>query len=120
MSLSVAGHLVCFHILATVNNAALNIVVHVSFQISVFRFFEHISRSGIAESYSSSTFSFLRNCHTVLSGCTNLYYNQQYTKVIFSLHPHQHFFLVVFFDDRHFDRNEVISHCGFDLHFSED
>ena len=53
----------CFHILATVNNTALNIRVHISFQISVFIFFRYIPRSGIAGSYGSS--SFLRNLHTV-------------------------------------------------------
>ena len=26
--------------------------------------------------------------------------------------------LWIFFDDNHFDRCEVLSHCGFDLHFS--
>ena len=48
---SVNGHLVCFHILAVANNAAMNIGVHVSFRISVFVFFRSIPRSGIAGSY---------------------------------------------------------------------
>ena len=36
---SVDGHVGCFHILATVNNPAMNIGVPVSFQTSVFIFF---------------------------------------------------------------------------------
>ena len=45
-----------------VNNATVNIGVHVSFQISGFFFFFpfFLPRSGIAESYGSSIFSFLK------------------------------------------------------------
>ena len=62
---SVDGHLGCFHILAIVNNAAINIGVCVSVQISVFVFFRKILGNGIAGSYGNSIFSFLRKLHSV-------------------------------------------------------
>jgi len=45
---SVDGHLGCFHVLATVNSAAMNVGVHVSFSILVSS--GYMPRSGIAGS----------------------------------------------------------------------
>ena len=47
---SVDGHFGCLHILAVVNSAAMNVGVHVSFQVSVSISFGHIPKSRITES----------------------------------------------------------------------
>ena len=104
---SVDGHLGCFHVLAIVNNAAVNMGVHVSFSVKVFSGYMPSS----AGSYGGSIFTFPRYLHALFhGGYTNLHSHQECRRVLFSPHSLQHFlfvgllvFLPLLTDDGHSD-----------------
>lgn len=70
---SLIVHLGCFHILAVINNAAVNMVGKYLLETCFQFFWGYIQRSGIASSYSKSVFNFLRNCRTVFHSSCMIY-----------------------------------------------
>ena len=114
---SVDRHLGCFHVLAIVNSAAVNNWIHVSFSILVSS--EYMPRNGISGSYGGFIPSFFKESPYLLP---QWLYKFTFPSTVqehslFST-PYPAFIICRLFDDGHSDWCEVISHCGFDLHFS--
>ena len=95
-SLSVDGNEGCFHVLAIVNSAAMNIGVHVSFPVILFS--GYMPRSEFAGSYGNSIFSFFNEHPCCSLQCLHQFaFLSTVQEVPFSPNPLQHLLFVDFF-----------------------
>ena len=109
-----------FHIFIIVNNAAMNIEVHIPFQISVLVFFSYIY-PGVEMMGHMILISLIFWVSSKLSYTVA-------TQIHISVNSIQesHFLNILticycgLFDQSHSDRYEVVSPCGSNLHFSND
>ena len=92
---SADGHLGCFHVLAIVNRAAMNIGAHASFQVMFFS--RYMPRSGM-QGHMVALIQFFKepSYYLLHSGCANLHSHQWCRRVSISPHPLQHFLFVDF------------------------
>ena len=107
-----------FRVWFIIINAAVNIGVHISFQMSVFVFLRYIPRNGITGLCSISIFSFWG---------ASIVFSIVGAPICFPTAAEEGSFLYTFlpthvisrlFDSSYSNKYEVIPHCGFDFCFS--
>ena len=114
-------HLGCVHILAMVNNTVMNIKDYL--QDSDFISFPYMPRRQIADSYDRSMFNYFWRISRLFSIVVISIYTPTKSAAGFLYFPPlcQHLISLVFAFFVLFCSNKSdISHCSFDLHFSDD
>ena len=110
--------LICFHTLAVVNSATENIVVHVSFHVSVFIYFQIYIQELLGHMVVLFLVVFRKSPYCFPWWLHQFTFPPTMYKVLFSPHPHQ-YLLLVFFLMIAILKYEMISSC-LSLQFSDD
>ena len=113
---SVNGQLGCFQVLAIVNSATVSNGIHGSFLIFVSS--GYMPRSGIAGSYGGFIPSFLGISILSSRVAVSIYIPTNSAGALHFLHTLSSIYSFKLFDEGHSDSYEVITHCNFDLQFS--
>ena len=114
---SVDGPLDWSLVLAIVNITPVNIRLRVWLRFRVFTWY--VPRSCISGSYVSSLCVALRNYHTVFHSSCNVYISINRWEGSLFFTPFPVFAICKLFDDGHSNWCELLPHCSFDLHFSD-
>ena len=105
-----------FYVLAIVNSAAMNIRGHLSFSVNVLS--RYMPRSGVAGSYAGSMFSFWGTSILFSIVVVPIYIPTNSEGVSLFFTPSPAFVVCFLVNDGHADWCEVVPHCSFNLHFS--
>lgn len=92
---SAVRHVSCFHILAIINNAIINICVQVFVWILVFRSLWYIHRSGTFRLYLNSMFNFLNNHQNIFNSIYTILHSHQQWMRVQPPCPHQQLLLSI-------------------------
>ena len=115
---SADGHLGCFHVLAIINSAAMNIGVHVP--LSILRFPRCVCPAVGLLGHKAVLFPVFKGISTLFSIVAVLVCIPTNSVRGFPfLHTFSSIITCRLLDSSHSDWHEMVPYCGFDLHFSD-